>query len=98
VGLFHWDLGRRDIGDVVEIIVRGSAANVLLMDSSNFSTFSKDGSYGRAYGGLAQRSPVHLTIPAGGHWYVVLNVGELSGQTSVNVRMLPKPLPQAALP
>jgi hypothetical protein len=78
---------------VVEITLRGNAANVLLMDSSNFSTFSRDGSYGRAYGGLAQQSPVHLTIPAGGHWYVVLHMDGLRGQTNASVRVLPKHLP-----
>jgi hypothetical protein len=93
VGFLHWDLGSRDSGDVVEITLRGMAANVLLMDSSTFSTFSRDGSYGGAYRGLAQRSPLRLRIPISGHWYVLLHTGELMAHASVSVRMLPKPVP-----
>jgi hypothetical protein len=93
VGFLSWDLGSRDKADVVEISVRGSTANVLLMESGDFSTFSPDGSYRWAYGGLGQRSRVHLTIPDGGHWYVVVRLGRVERETSVIVRMLPKPLP-----
>jgi hypothetical protein len=98
VGFLHWDLGSRDVGEVVEITVKGNAVNVLLMDSSNFSMFSRDGSYANARGCQVRQSPVRLTVPTSGHWYVVLHTCVLKGLGSVSVRMLSDSLPRAALP
>ncbi len=35
----HYDLGHRKTGEVVEVTLSGNAANVRLMDSSNFHSF-----------------------------------------------------------
>lgn len=37
----HYDLGNLDKGRIVEIILQGNAANVQLMDSSNFKSLSE---------------------------------------------------------
>lgn len=53
------DLGYRQKGEIVEVTLRGSAANVRLLDSANFSSY-KNGRRHTYHGGLAKRSPVRL--------------------------------------
>jgi hypothetical protein len=87
------DLGYRTGGEVVEIALSGNAANVRLMDSSNFSS-SRNGRQHRYYGGLAKRSPVRLQIPHSGHWYVAVDMQGLWGSVRSSARILPGPLPE----
>ena len=35
----HWDLGHRNRGDIVVVNISGNAANVRLLDSSNFQNY-----------------------------------------------------------
>ena len=94
------DLGHRSRGEIVEITLSGDAANVRLMDSSNFSKFRRNGS-GKYYGGLAKKSPVTIPIPRSGHWYVTLDFGGRKGSTRWGVRVLPgllKPIRQSMVP
>jgi hypothetical protein len=87
------DFGQRQRGDVAEVSLQGSTANVLLMDSSNLSAFKA----GRAYrhsGGMWQRSPVHFVIPRSGHWYVVVFIPPgYRGSVRSGARVLPGALP-----
>jgi len=86
------DLGNLQRGQIVEIILSGSAANVQLLDSSNFNNYRN----GRRYtytGGLAKRSPVRLQIPRSGHWYVAVDMRGLKGTVRSSARVLPGPLP-----
>lgn len=87
------DLGYRQSGEIVEITLSGNAANVRLMDSSNFSNY-KNGRQHRYYGGLVKRSPVRLPIPHAGNWYVTVDMQGLAGSTRSSVRILPGPLPE----
>lgn len=86
------DLGYRQGGETVEVTLSGNAANVRLMDSSNFSSY-KNGRQHRFYGGLARRSPVRLKIPHSGHWYVTVDMQGLGGSVRSSARILPSPLP-----
>lgn len=89
----HYDLGYQQKGAIVEITLSGSAANVRLMNSSNFSNFQ----YGREhhyYGGLAKRSPVRLPIPNSGNWHVTVDMSGLVGTVRSSMRILPSPLPE----
>ena len=86
------DLGHRRGGEIVEVTLSGNAANVRLMDSSNFSSY-KNGRQHRYYGGLARRSPVRLKIPHSGHWYVTVDMQCLGGSVRSSARILPGPLP-----
>lgn len=87
------DLGYRKSGEIVEIILSGNAANVRLLDSTNFNAY-KNGRQHRYYGGLAKKSPVHLKIPHSGHWYVVVDMQGLRGSVRSSARILPVPLPE----
>lgn len=82
------DLGHRAGGEIVEVILKGNAANVRLMDSSNFQSY-RSGRRHRYIGGHAKRSPVRLQIPRSGHWYVAVDMGGYKGKVSSSVRMLP---------
>lgn len=83
----HSDLGHRSRGDVLEVSLRGSAANVMLMDTSNFSAY-KSGRAFRYVGGLAKRSAVRLQIPSSGRWHAVVDMRGLRGTTNASFRVI----------
>ncbi len=88
----HHDLGHRSRGEIVEINLSGSAANVRLLDSSNFRSY-RAGRKHRYTGGLAKGSPVRLQIPHSGHWHVAVDLLGLKGNVRSSVRILPSALP-----
>jgi len=87
-----YDMGQLQSGQVVEVSLSGNAANVRLMDSSNFNSF-KRGNRHRYYGGLARSSPVRLPVPSSGRWYVSIDMQGLGGSVRHSARVLPSPLP-----
>ena len=93
----HYDLGNKNRGDVVEITLSGNAANVRLMDSSNFQSY-RNGRQHRYYGGLAKQSPVRLSIPNSGHWHVTVDMQGLRGTVRSSIRVMPNPLPELRQP
>jgi hypothetical protein len=87
-----YDLGQLKRGQQVQVTLSGNAANVRLMDSSNYQSYK----YGRSHryvGGLVQRSPVVLGVPNSGHWYVTVDLQGLRGTVRSSVRVLPSALP-----
>lgn len=92
----HSDIGYRQAGDIVEIQLSGSAANVRLLDTTNFQRY-RSGQDHRYHGGLARESPVRLAIPSSGHWHVAVDMQGLVGTTRSSVRVIPgsalRPLP-----
>ena len=88
------DLGSRRAGEVVEVTLRGNAANVRLMDSSNFNAYRASRQH-RYTGGLVRRSPFALRIPHSGHWYVTIDMAGLRGNVKASARVLPRALPEA---
>ena len=95
----HYNLGHQPRGTVVEVALSGSAANVRLLDSSNFQNY-RSGRRHRYYGGLIRRSPARLTVPHTGHWHVTVDMQGLRGQTRSSLRIIPSeamaPLPEYA--
>jgi Domain of unknown function (DUF1883)/TIR domain len=96
VNFLHTDLGYRDQGDVVEVTLSGSAANVRLLDSGNFDRYRR-GQQHSYRGGLATKSPVRLGVPSSGRWHLVVDMQGLGGTTRSSVRIIPgsamRPLP-----
>jgi hypothetical protein len=88
----HYDLGHRSKGETVVVTLSGSAANVRLMDSSNFQSYRNWRNH-RYYGGLAKSSPVRLCVPNSGHWHVTVDLQGLRGTVRSGVRVEPGPLP-----
>jgi hypothetical protein len=91
----HYNLGQQSAVRIVEVTLSGSAANVRLLDSSNFNAF-RSGRQHRYHGGHATRSPVRMTVPRNGHWYVVVDLGGYPGRVNSAVRMLPGHLAPSA--
>ena len=87
-----YDLGQCQRGERIQISLQGSAANVRLMDSSNYSSY-RSGRRHRYYGGLVKRSPIVLTVPNAGHWYITIDLAGLAGSVRSSIRKLPQPLP-----
>ena len=88
----YHQLGYQSRGTTVEVTLRGNAANVRLLDSSNFQNY-KRGRQHKYLGGLATGSPVRLVVPHNGHWYVTVDFQGLRGQARSSVRILPNALP-----
>ena len=82
----QFDLGQLSSGDVVEVTLT-NAANVKLMNSSNFSSY-RNGRRHNFYGGLAKATPLQLQIPSSGQWHVAVDMAGLSGSTNASVRVL----------
>ena len=92
----HYKLGPVAAGTVAEVTLQGSAANVRLMDQSNFNSY-KAGRRHRYHGGLARSSPVRLQVPRSGTWHVTVDMQGLRGTVRSGMRVIPaaasKPLP-----
>ena len=87
-----YDLHQCEKGERIQVTLRGNAANVRLMDSTNFNYY-RQGRGHRYIGGLATQSPMVLTVPRSGHWYVTVDLDGLRGSVSTSIRKLPSPLP-----
>ena len=88
----HYDLGNLDKGRIVEIVLQGNAANVQLLDSTNFNSY-KNGKKYRYIGGLAKKSPIHLQTTHSAHWHIAIDLRGLQGNVKSRVRVLPTALP-----
>ena len=93
----RFDLGQCKRGDVWRVELT-AAANVFLVDSSNFSAFRQGRNF-RHYGGggLMTRSPHDFVIPRAGHWYIVAHAWGLrrGGRVSVAPLQIPSAMPPA---
>ena len=85
----HYDLGQLQGGATVEVTL-GTAANVRLLDSINFSSYRSGGRY-QFYGGYVTSSPYAVRVPAPDHWHLVIDLGGYPGQIRSSVRVLPPP-------
>lgn len=88
----HYDLGYLEKGRTVEITLAGNAANVQLLDSSNFNNYKAGRNY-RYIGGLATKSPVRLQTTHSSHWHVAVDMRGLGGSVRASVNILPQHLP-----
>jgi hypothetical protein len=83
----HYDLGQLNRGSVVVVSLSGSAANVRLMDGSNFSNY-RSGRQHRFIGGLARSSPVRLQVPHSGRWHVAVDMQGLRGTVRSGIKVI----------
>ena len=83
----YYDLGNVSAGDIVEVTL-GYAANVRIMDSSNYSNF-KAGRRHSFIGGYIKQSPYTAKLPHSAHWFVVVDLGGYAGKVKSAVRVLP---------
>lgn len=88
----HYDLGQQPRGAAFRITLSGSAANVRLMDASNFSSY-RNGRRHSYHGGLMKRSPADFVIPRSGRWHITVDMAGLRGSTRSSIQQLPEALP-----
>lgn len=74
-------------GDAVRVLLSGNAANVLVMDESNFQSYQMGGHH-TFYGGYYTRSPAIIHPPHAGRWHVVVNLGGYAGNVNAVVQVL----------
>lgn len=91
MNFIHYDLGNLEKGRIAEIILKGNAANVQLLDSTNFSNY-KNGRRYNYIGGLATKSPVRLVTTKSEHWHIAIDMRGLRGQVNASARVLPTSL------
>lgn len=88
-----YDLGQLKRGDRVQVTLSGNAANVRLMDTSNYNSY-KNGRRHTYHGGLMTKSPVVIGVPSSSHWYVTVDLQGLRGTVRSSVKVLPNALPE----
>src|ERR1700741_4430880 len=90
---YHWN--RLEKGSTV-VVTLSTAANVRLMDSSNFNAYKNGRSHRYAGGGLVRKTPFRIAVPRTGNWYLTI---DLIGLKATSVRhsavVEPPPLPTA---
>ncbi len=90
----QYNLGNLKGGEIVEVTLRRNAANVRLLDSSNFQNY-KSGRRHIFYGGYVKKSPYKVKVPRSGSWHVVIDLGGYPGRINSSVNVLPGNLPLA---
>ena len=89
MNFLHYDISASQ-GDVVRVTL-DKQANVRLMDDANFNAY-KRGQQHRYYGGLATKSPIDITVPHGGSWNLVVDLGGYAGTVRASVQVLNVPV------
>jgi hypothetical protein len=82
----HHDLGQLTAGQTVEITL-SIAANVLLLDNTNFDAYRTGRRY-TYFGGWITRSPYRIGIPNSGHWHIAVDLGGAAGSIRTAARVL----------
>ena len=72
--------------DVIEVEI-ANPAHVRLMNDANFELY-KGGKPYEYRGGHMTKSPVRFSLPAGGHWHVVIDLGGFGGRVSARVNII----------
>jgi hypothetical protein len=73
-------------GDVVEVTL-DHAANVQILDPANFELYRKKKPY-RYHGGHAKETPVRISAPSAGRWFLVIDLGGAPGTVRAGVSVL----------
>lgn len=85
MNFLHYDVTANS-GDIIEVTL-DKQANVLLLDSVNFSKY-KRGEKHSYYGGHATTSPFRIQVPNPGAWHVVIDLGGYPGTVRASVRTI----------
>lgn len=76
-----------NMGSRVEVVLRGNAANVMLLDDSNFNNYKADRQF-KYHGGHYAMSPIFIAVPHSGHWNLVIDLGGATGHVDASVRVI----------
>lgn len=73
-------------GQVIEVTI-DKAANVMLMDNSQFQHY-RSGRQFRYRGGYMTQSPCRIAVPHSGTWHIVIDLGGRSGNIRHSINIL----------
>ena len=73
-------------GETIQVEL-SRAANVRLLDALNFARYRRGQSH-RYVGGYVTQSPYLLTVPNGGQWHVVVDLGGYAGRVEASVSVV----------
>jgi hypothetical protein len=76
------------IGDMIQVHLSGTEANVLVMDESNFQNYRSGRQFRYDGGGHYKQSPVNIPAPAAGRWHVVIDLGGAVGSVKAEIRVI----------
>lgn len=85
----HYDLKEQRAGTVIEVTL-SAVNNVRLMSAGNFQRFREKLDF-KFVGGVAKKSPIKLTIPENGHWYLVVDMEGHHDLATTSVKMVAAP-------
>jgi hypothetical protein len=71
---------------MIHVTLRGTEANVMVMDDLNLSDY-RSGRQFRYFGGHFDKSPINIPAPGVGRWNVVVDLGGRGGQVEAAVRV-----------
>jgi hypothetical protein len=71
----YYDLGEQQQDGQVVAHLRGSAANLILLDPLNFDRYRSHQPFIYMGGGFCMRTPASVRIPRDGHWYLAVDCG-----------------------
>lgn len=74
-------------GDLIHVTLRGTEANVQVMDDLNFSNY-RSGRQFQYIGGHYRHSLVNIPAPGLGRWHVVIDLGGYGGSVEAAVRVI----------
>lgn len=81
------DLGFIGPADLIEVTL-DHAANVQLLDATNYEAYKNRHPYRYHVGGYVTESPFRTHAPHQGHWYLVIDLGGGPGAVRASVRVL----------
>jgi len=82
----HYEVSAQQ-GDIIHVTLRGTEANVRVMDDINFHAF-QSGRQHRYAGGHFKSSPVNIPAPSSGKLNVVVDLGGYAGRLEASVRVI----------
>ena len=83
----HYDLGYLE-EDTTVIVFLDTAANVCVLDLTNFRYYQMGTSF-TYLGGYITRSPYYAVIPQTGFWNVTIDLGGYEGRIGSSVKVIP---------
>ncbi len=83
------DLGQQSAGSTVVVRLKGTSANVVLVDEVNFNSYRAGAPFIYAAGGHFRTSPIRLQVPRDGHWFVAVDLGGFRGRVRASVDVVP---------
>lgn len=83
----YHDLKTVEKGKIIEVTLK-YAANVRILDSSNYQNYKSGRKY-QYIGGYVKQSPYRVNVPKTAHWYVVVDLGGYAGKIGSAVSVLP---------